>query len=309
MDFDTQTPTRSPLHDQKPGMPGQDPATVPLIPSRGLHAPGRYRHSPDQGGKLGGMPEMPEMPAIATALATSPPYRLIARRVLLPWVLQGQQPAGEGLEIGAGSGAMTAGLLAAFPRLRMVATDCDAAMVTAAQQALAPFGDRASVQRADAADLPFEDSRFGFILSAAMLHHVVAWEKALAEAVRVLRPGGLLIGYDLLDSTPVRLLHFGGGHDTRLLRPGQLEAELGPASRHQDPHQAQHRQTDRQVRRQQSRINAAPPQDLTGYNPADRPSSAKTKAQVVSPSLLKSLVLTCSPDRAYGRRHETPVTH
>jgi SAM-dependent methyltransferase len=60
-----------------------------------------------------------------------------------------------------------------------------------------------------------------------MLHYVAAWEKALAEAVRVLRPGGLLIGYDLLDSTPVRLLHFGGGHDTRLLRPGQLEAELG----------------------------------------------------------------------------------
>ncbi len=48
------------------------------------------------------------MPAVARALTTSTPYRLIARRVLLPWVLQGQQPAGEGLEIGAGSGAMTA---------------------------------------------------------------------------------------------------------------------------------------------------------------------------------------------------------
>ena len=69
---------------------------------------------------------MPEMPAIAKALATSPPYRLIAPRILLPWVLQGEQPAGEGLEIGAGSGAMTAQLLSAFPGLRMVATDYDA---------------------------------------------------------------------------------------------------------------------------------------------------------------------------------------
>ncbi len=108
----------------------------------------------------------------------------------------------------------------------MVATDYDAAMVATTRQTLAPFGDRASAQRADAADLPFDNGRFGFVLSAAMLHHVVAWEKALAEAVRVLCPGGLLLGYDLLDTAPVRLLHFGEGHDTRLLRPGQLEAEL-----------------------------------------------------------------------------------
>jgi ubiquinone/menaquinone biosynthesis C-methylase UbiE len=138
----------------------------------------------------------------------------------------GEQPAGEGLGIGAGSGAMTAQLLTAFPGLRMVATDCDAAMVSAARQTLAPFGERESARRADAADLPFDDSRFGLVFSAAMLHHVLAWEKALAEVVRVLRPGGLLLGYDLLDTAPVRLLRFGVGHDTRLLGPGQLEAEL-----------------------------------------------------------------------------------
>lgn len=166
------------------------------------------------------------MPAIARAFTTSAPYRLVARRVVLPWVLQGEHPAGEGLEIGAGSGAMTAQLLTAFPSLRMVATDYDADMVARAQQVLASFGDRARVQRADAAALPFGDGRFTFVLSAAMLHHVVAWEKALAEAVRVLCPGGLLIGYDLLDTAPVRLLHFGGGHDVRLLRPEQLDTEL-----------------------------------------------------------------------------------
>ncbi len=50
-----------------------------------------------------------------------------------------------------------------------------------------------------------------------MLHHVLVWEKALAEAVYVPRPGGLLIGYDLLDTPALRFLHLGGGHDTRLL--------------------------------------------------------------------------------------------
>jgi hypothetical protein len=39
-------------------------------------------------------------------------------------------------------------------------------------------------------------------------------------------PGRRLIGYELLDSAPVRLLHWGGGHHIRLLRPGQLGGEL-----------------------------------------------------------------------------------
>ena len=169
---------------------------------------------------------MPGMPSLAKAAVTSAPYRLIAQRILLPWVLQGEQPSGEVLEIGAGSGAMTAQLLAAFPALRMVATDYDTDMVATAQQALAPFGDRATAQRAGAAALPFEDNRFSLVLSAAMLHHVIAWEKALAEAVRVLRPGGRLVGYDLLDTAPVRLLHFGGQHETKMLRRGQIEAQL-----------------------------------------------------------------------------------
>ena len=169
---------------------------------------------------------MPEMPATARALTVSLPSRILARRVILPWILGGERPTGEGLEIGAGSGAMSAALLAASPTLRIVATDYDADMVRTARRTLAPAGDRASVERVDAAELPFADGRFDFVLSAAMLHHVVAWEKALAEAIRVLRPGGRLIGYDLLDAAQIRLMHFGHAHDTRMLRAGQLETEL-----------------------------------------------------------------------------------
>jgi ubiquinone/menaquinone biosynthesis C-methylase UbiE len=170
---------------------------------------------------------MPEMPAIAKKALASSPYQLFTRRVIVPWALQGEQLAGEGLEIGAGSGAVTAQLLTAFPGLRMVATDYDGDMVRVARTTLAPFGDRAAVEQADAAALPFEAGRFDFVLSAAMLHHVGHWEKALAEIMRILRPGGALIGYDLLDTVPARLMHLGHGPDTRLLRRGQLDAELG----------------------------------------------------------------------------------
>ncbi len=166
------------------------------------------------------------MPAAAKKALASSPYQLFTRRVIVPWALQGERPAGEGLEVGAGSGAMTAQLLTAFPAIRMVATDYDDDMVGVARQTVAHFGDRAIVEQADAAALPFEAGRFDFALSAAMLHHVGGWEKALGEIMRVLRPGGRLIGYDLLDTAPGRLMHLGHGPDTRLLQRAQLEAEL-----------------------------------------------------------------------------------
>jgi ubiquinone/menaquinone biosynthesis C-methylase UbiE len=170
---------------------------------------------------------MPEMPPSAKATLTSLPYRLLARRVILPWMLQGVKPAGEGLEIGAGVGAMSAQLLTLFPKFRMVATDYDTELVGMAEQVLSGFGRRATVQRADAARLPFPDGRFDLVLSAAMLHHVIEWDNALDEAVRVLRPGGRLIGYDMLDTVPIRLIHLGERDTTSLLRAAQLEAALG----------------------------------------------------------------------------------
>ena len=169
---------------------------------------------------------MPETPPSAKATLTSLPQRLIARRIILPWLLQGIQPTGEGLEIDAGVGTMSAQLLTLYPRFRMVATDHDTELVAMAEQVLAGFGRRASAQRADAAQLPFPDGRFDLVLSAAMLHHVIDWDQALAEAVRVLRPGGKLIGYDILNTAAIRLIHFGGRDTTILLRADQLEAGL-----------------------------------------------------------------------------------
>jgi SAM-dependent methyltransferase len=167
---------------------------------------------------------MPEMPPLAKSLCTHPIYRVIARRVLLPWALQGERPAGEALEIGGGSGAMAAQLLARFPSLRLVVTDYDAEMVEVARRTLGSSGGRATVQRADAADLPFEDDRFDYVFSFAMLHHVIGWEQAITEAVRVLRPGGRLVGYDLV--------HRGGHHShergsVRVMLPAELRGHLG----------------------------------------------------------------------------------
>jgi ubiquinone/menaquinone biosynthesis C-methylase UbiE len=162
----------------------------------------------------------------ARALCTSLPYRALTRWILLPWGLQGLSLSGEALEIGCGSGAMAAQLLRKFPQLRLVATDFDPEMVAVAGRRLTPFGERATTQRADATALPFADGRFDVVLSFAMLHHAVDWERAIGEAVRVLRPGGHLVGYDVLHRSHSRHLHHDEGGSMRTIGPGKLEAEL-----------------------------------------------------------------------------------
>jgi ubiquinone/menaquinone biosynthesis C-methylase UbiE len=141
---------------------------------------------------------MPEMSAFEQGFCRSAPWRWFARRFVLPWALQGEHLTGDVLEFGSGSGAMAAELLRRFPDVRLTATDYDDSMVEAARDALNEFGDRVDVRQADASQLPFPDESFDAVVSFIMLHHVIGWEKAVAEAVRVLRPGGRLIGFDLL---------------------------------------------------------------------------------------------------------------
>jgi SAM-dependent methyltransferase len=145
------------------------------------------------------------------AVCRSGPWRAVARRFVLPWALQGVQPGGDVLELGAGSGAMAAEVLGTHPTVRLTATDVDPLMVDTARRRLEPFGDRAVARVADATALPFDDGSFDLVLSWVMLHHTVGWETALSEAVRVLRPGGSLVGYDLLENAALRALHRGDG--------------------------------------------------------------------------------------------------
>jgi SAM-dependent methyltransferase len=121
---------------------------------------------------------------------------------------------------------MAAQLLRKFPPLRLVATDYDPEMVAVAQRSLARFGSRATAERVDAAALPFANCRFDVVLSFAMLHHVGDWAGATAEAIRVIRPGGYFVGYDLLHGAPLHHGHHDGPRNTGMMGPGQLEALL-----------------------------------------------------------------------------------
>jgi ubiquinone/menaquinone biosynthesis C-methylase UbiE len=150
---------------------------------------------------------MPVMSRVEQAWCRSLPWRTFTRRVVFPWAIGDRELHGDVLELGSGSGAMAVELLDRYPTIRLTATDVDPAMRAAATQRLARYGDRARVQPADATDLPFEDASFDAVVSFIMLHHVIDWERALAEIARVLRPGGVLAGYDLVESPASRLTH------------------------------------------------------------------------------------------------------
>jgi ubiquinone/menaquinone biosynthesis C-methylase UbiE len=136
------------------------------------------------------------------------------------------------LEIGSGGGEVTERLLRRLPGINVTATDLDPVMIAVSTRRLR---DRpgATVLPADATDLPFADASFDSVVSCLMLHHVIDWETALWEAARVLRPGGVFVGYDLvrtplatavhkLDRSPFRLFEmaeFADGCARADLRP------------------------------------------------------------------------------------------
>ena len=117
---------------------------------------------------------------------------------------------------------MAGEFLASRPDITVTVTDFDPEMVLAATERLAPFIERVTVRQADATALPFPDSSFDTVVSWIMLHHTVEREKALAEAVRVVRPGGHVVGYDLLSTPPLRVLHRAEGARFRMMRLGEM---------------------------------------------------------------------------------------
>lgn len=156
----------------------------------------------------------------------SAPWAAFTRRVVLPWALGDTHLGGEVLEIGSGSGSDAAELVRRLPSVRVTATDADPAMLAAAQRRLGRIRSRASIVNGDATRLPFGDGRFDFVVSFLMLHHVITWEDALGEAVRVLRPGGVLVGYDLMRSAPAELLHRLDRSPHRLFSADELRSRL-----------------------------------------------------------------------------------
>ncbi len=130
-------------------------------------------------------------------------------RDLLPWALDGIPSGGHVLEIGPGPGAATNVLRSHAHELTCVEVD----RVMAEALARRFDGSDVHVHQGDATALSFAGGTFDTVVCLMVLHHVAPagrQDRLLAEAARVLRPGGTFV---LLDSRPglvMRALHVGG---------------------------------------------------------------------------------------------------
>lgn len=154
-------------------------------------------------------------------------------RELLPWGLSELELGEDVLEIGPGFGATTK-VLAKRPGALTVLELDDGYCARLRRE----LPERVEVVQGDATAMPFEDGRFSAVVCFTMLHHLpspAAQDELLAEAARVLRPGGVFAGTDSLGtSTFFRLLHVGdilvpiapGGLPARLQAAGLAELEI-----------------------------------------------------------------------------------
>lgn len=96
------------------------------------------------------------------------------------------------LELGCGTGGVTRGLAEALPDARITATDVDPDLLSRSARRFADLGVEWAL--ASATSLPFRDGSVDAVVGSLVLHHLDPEQKeaALAEAHRVLRPGGRL---------------------------------------------------------------------------------------------------------------------
>jgi SAM-dependent methyltransferase len=127
-------------------------------------------------------------------------------RELLPWGLAGVDLGEDVLEIGPGFGATTR-VLARRPGSLTVVELSE----SYCQHLRRTLDGGAEIVQADATAMPFPDGRFSGVVCFTKLHHVPSPElqnRLLAEAARVLEPGGVFAGTDSLGTgRAFKLLH------------------------------------------------------------------------------------------------------
>ncbi|MBW3600744.1 MAG: class I SAM-dependent methyltransferase [Planctomycetes bacterium] len=147
----------------------------------------------------------------------------------------GGELRGDVLDLGTGTALIPIELCGACEDCRVVAVDLAAHMLYVARVnvELTGLSDRIRLDRIDAKGLPYEDGCFPVVISNSIVHHIPEPRTALAEAVRVAAPGGLLFLRDLMrpadDGEVARLVaqYAGGENDhARQMFADSLRAAL-----------------------------------------------------------------------------------
>ncbi len=108
------------------------------------------------------------------------------------------------LELACGTGQVTRLLRARFPDARIVATDLSPGMLEFAKKIVNP-ADKIEWLIADAQELPFGENTFDAVICQFGLMFVPDKQKAVKEAYRVLKQGGIFIlsTWDRIENNPI----------------------------------------------------------------------------------------------------------
>ncbi len=104
-------------------------------------------------------------------------------------------PGGTHIEVGAGTGVIARRLAARATNGQVISTDPSLGLVAAGQELGADISNL-SFEVADGGSLRFDDGSIDTVLFHTVLSHVPDPSILLAEAARVLRPGGMLVVCD-----------------------------------------------------------------------------------------------------------------
>jgi len=137
---------------------------------------------------------------------SSPEWASMLETDLLPWIEASGELGDDLLEIGPGPGRTTD--LLRTRAARVTAIEIDPTLTGPLAQRLE--GTNVVVICGDAAESGLDADRFSAATSFSVLHHIpqaAHQDKVFAEIGRVLKPGGIYIGTDSLDTEAIRAGH------------------------------------------------------------------------------------------------------
>ena len=146
------------------------------------------------------------MNEIHLQLCASPEWAQYVRDDLLPWAMTEWSLGDDVLELGPGPGLSTDVLREHVAKLTTL--ELDEELATPLRDRLQ--GTNVTVLCGDATKSGLPSGQFSAVTCFTMLHHVPSPElqdALFAEAHRVLRPGGVFLGTDGIDTEDMRALH------------------------------------------------------------------------------------------------------